>query len=106
MASEGVLMSMAPSPDRRILLVYPCFSRNNLLNDEQMTPFYPGKRAVMPPLGLLTFAALLKPGWEVRLVDENVRSVEEADLRWAEVVAISGMHPQRRRICAILEEAN
>jgi radical SAM superfamily enzyme YgiQ (UPF0313 family) len=93
-------------PHNRILLVYPRFSRNNLLNYEQMTPFYPGRRAVMPPLGLLILAAALRDHFEVRLVDENVRTLGEDDLHWADVVALSGMHPQRPRITAILEAAN
>jgi hypothetical protein len=33
---------------RRILLVYPQFARNNLLNYENMALLYPGCRAVMP----------------------------------------------------------
>ena len=90
----------------RALLAYPRFSRNQLLNYEGMTPFYPGLRAVMPPLGLLTFGAvLLARGFEVRLVDENVRAVCDEDLAWADAVFLSGMHPQRARLCALLERA-
>jgi hopanoid C-2 methylase len=92
---------------RKVLLVYPRFAPNNLLNFEWQTPFYPGKRAVMPPLGLLILAGLLVQagGFELRIVDENVQPLENGDLAWADVVALSGMHPQRRRIIQILEEA-
>jgi hopanoid C-2 methylase len=93
---------------RRVLLVYPRFAPNHLLNYEYMTTFYPNRRAVMPPLGLLTFGAFLRDrgGFDLRLVDENVRPLAGADLEWADVVAVSGMHPQRRRITEILQAAN
>ncbi|HEY8430434.1 MAG TPA: B12-binding domain-containing radical SAM protein [Sandaracinaceae bacterium] len=98
---------MSNHSGRRALLVYPRFARNNLLNYENMTRFYPGKRAVMPPLGLITFAPLLiERGWEVRLVDENVAELDPEELHWPDAVFFSGMHPQRRRLNRILEEAN
>jgi uncharacterized protein (DUF4213/DUF364 family) len=36
--------------------------------------------------------------WEVRLVDENLRSVMEADVEWSDAVFVSGMHVQRGEI--------
>ena len=112
----GEIRVSASGPDRgridrnngpRALLVYPHFGRNNLLNYENMTPFYPGKRAVMPPLGLLTLAGLLlQRGWQVRLVDENVRTLDPDDLQWAQVVFFSGMHPQKARLTYLLDKAN
>jgi hopanoid C-2 methylase len=88
-----------------VLLVYPRFTPNQLLNYEKMTPFYPGKRALMPPLGLLLFGAKLVERFDVRMVDENDRMLTSADLEWAEVVTISAMHPQRGRVLEIVEEA-
>jgi radical SAM superfamily enzyme YgiQ (UPF0313 family) len=90
----------------RILLVYPRFDGNHVVSFSGMVPFYPGRRSVMPPLGLLTFAGCLPSDWPVRLIDENVDPVVETDLRWADVVVLSGMHPQRRRIQEILRQAN
>ena len=91
---------------RRVLMVYPRFSRNNLLGFEHMMRFFPKKEAVLPPLGLLELGGLFEEkGFEVRLVDENVRPLTEEDWAWAEVVGVSGMHPQRRRIETILNEA-
>jgi radical SAM superfamily enzyme YgiQ (UPF0313 family) len=49
------------------------------------------KRATFPPLGLLTVAAMLPAAWPMRLVDLNVRRLEEEDLEWADVVMISAM---------------
>jgi radical SAM superfamily enzyme YgiQ (UPF0313 family) len=53
------------------------------------------KRAALPPLGLLTVAAMLPAEWEKRLVDVNVRPLREQDLAWADVVLISAMIAQR-----------
>jgi len=53
------------------------------------------KRAALPPLGLLTVAAMLPEGWNKRLIDLNVTQLGDADLRWADLVLISGMIAQR-----------
>ena len=50
-----------------------------------------GKSATLPPLGLLTVAALLPADWDIRLVDLNVETLDDAALRWAEVVLTGGM---------------
>ena len=44
----------------------------------------PGKRALNPPLGLATLAALTPSHWQVEIVDENVEPVPmnpAADIR-------------------------
>lgn len=53
------------------------------------------KRAALPPLGLLTVAAMLPSEWTKRLVDVNVQKLREKDLDWADVVFISGMIAQQ-----------
>lgn len=53
------------------------------------------KRASLPPLGLLTVAAMLPSEWAKRLVDVNVRRLSRKDLAWADTVFISGMIAQR-----------
>jgi len=50
---------------------------------------------LLPPLGLVTVAALLPQTWEMKLVDRNVREVSEAEWDWAELVVISGMIVQK-----------
>lgn len=52
----------------------------------------------MPPLGLLTLAAMLPDSWEPRLINENVNPVTEEDLQWCDVVFISAMIVQSKRI--------
>ncbi len=53
------------------------------------------KRAALPPLGLLTLAAMLPRQWSKRLIDINVRKLSEEDLAWADCVFISAMVVQR-----------
>jgi len=50
--------------------------------------------ASLPPLGLLSLAALLPDDWDLRLVDLNIDSLEDAHLEWADAVFLSGMHIQ------------
>jgi len=64
-----------------------------------------GQRALMPPLGLITVAALLPATWQLRLVDEQVRPVGEDDWRWAELVILSGMLVQRRGLARLIDAA-
>jgi len=53
------------------------------------------KRAASPPLGLLTVAGMLPGEWGKRLVDLNIRRLEEKDLAWADYAFVSGMTVQR-----------
>lgn len=61
------------------------------------------KRAALPPLGLLTVAAMLPEAWEKRLIDLNVGEVGEADLGWADLVFVSGMIAQRESARVLIE---
>jgi radical SAM superfamily enzyme YgiQ (UPF0313 family) len=67
------------------------------------------KRAAFPPLGLLTVAAMLPSGWDLKLVDTNIAPLADRDIRWADWVMLSGMivhkdsaHDIARR-CAALD---
>jgi radical SAM superfamily enzyme YgiQ (UPF0313 family) len=53
------------------------------------------KKASLPPLGLLTVAAMLPPEWQLRLVDLNTRNLTDRDLAWADYAFISAMVVQR-----------
>lgn len=50
-----------------------------------------GVRANIPPLGLLTVAAMLPQEWELKVVDMDVTALPDADLAWADLVLITGM---------------
>jgi radical SAM superfamily enzyme YgiQ (UPF0313 family) len=56
------------------------------------------KRASLPPLGLLTVAAMLPREWALKLVDLNVERLDEADLRWADTVMIGAMIVHRESV--------
>ena len=60
------------------------------------------KRASLPPLGLLTVAALLPPDWGKQLVDLNVRKLTDRDLARADLVCISAMIAQRDTAKALI----
>jgi radical SAM superfamily enzyme YgiQ (UPF0313 family) len=76
-----------------ILLVYPEFP-DTFWSFKHALKFV-RKRASMPPLGLLTVAAMLPAEWNKRLVDVNVTRLTDADLTWADYVFISAMIVQR-----------
>jgi len=89
-----------------ILLVYPEFP-DTFWSFKHALKFV-RKKATMPPLGLLTVAAMLPAKWNKRLVDVNVTKLTRQDLAWADYVFISAMVVQRdsaREIIARCKEA-
>jgi hypothetical protein len=77
----------------KYLLVQPRFSGHSFWNYCEVYQFLDAKYPAAP-LGLMTVAALLPQHWQFRLIDENVRPVEDADLEWADIVLTGGMPPQ------------
>jgi radical SAM superfamily enzyme YgiQ (UPF0313 family) len=61
------------------------------------------KKASLPPLGLMTVAAMLPPQWRQRLVDLNTAKLTDADLRWADCVLLSAMSIQKESADAVIE---
>jgi radical SAM superfamily enzyme YgiQ (UPF0313 family) len=61
-----------------------------------------GKRSTMPPLGLLTVAAMFPESWELRVADLNVAPLGDSDLRWADLVLTSTMVVQQRSLREVL----
>ncbi len=49
----------------------------------------------MPPLGLLTVAAMLPRDWNLKLVDANVSRLRDEDLQWADYVLLGAMIVQK-----------
>jgi len=64
-----------------------------------------GCKTLLPPLGLLTVAALLPQEWEFRLVDLNTGALTSASWQWADLVMITGMIIQRESILSLVREA-
>ena len=77
----------------KTLLIYPEFP-DTFWSYKHAIKFI-RKKAVFPPLGLLTIGAMLPDEWSKRLVDLNVRKLNEDDLSWADLAFISGMNVQR-----------
>lgn len=99
---------MTPAPSNgqsarrvRLLLVNPRFPESFWSFRWALQRVLRGKRALNPPLGLATLAALCPPQWQVRIVDENVEGVP-LDPR-ADVVGVCGMGvqlPRQRELLA------
>ena len=87
----------------RILLVYPRFPQS-FWSFEQALALV-DRKALLPPLGLVTVAAILPQDWEYRLVDRNIRDVTEAEWRWADLVLMSGMIVQKADFAAQIQLA-
>jgi radical SAM superfamily enzyme YgiQ (UPF0313 family) len=83
------------------LLIYPEFPET-FWSFKYALPFV-GKRSTLPPLGLLTVAAMLPPEWDVRLVDTNVQKLTDKDLGWADYAFVSAMVIQRESSKRIVE---
>lgn len=87
-----------------ILLIYPEFP-NTFWSFKYALKFI-GKKASSPPLGLLTVAAMLPQEWKKRLVDLNVTRISEKDLKWADMVFISGMTVQYDSAREVIERCH
>ncbi len=54
-----------------------------------------GKKAAMPPLGLITIAAMTPKHYDIRLVDLNCEDIAQSDFEWADIICISAMLTQK-----------
>jgi radical SAM superfamily enzyme YgiQ (UPF0313 family) len=88
----------------KILLVYP-----------EMPPTYwslryalpiIGKKALFPPLGLLTVAALLPADYELTLVDMNVEPLTESAVAGSDLVFTSAMIVQKKSMERVVKLCN
>jgi len=84
----------------KALLVYPSYP-DTFWSFKHALKFI-SKKAVHPPLGLLTLASMLPDEWEKRLRDMNVEALEDKDLEWADYVFISAMAVQKESIKEIV----
>ncbi|OEJ99883.1 B12-binding domain-containing radical SAM protein [Roseivirga misakiensis] len=87
----------------KVLLIYPIFPTSFWSFEKAVQGI--GKKAFMPPLGLITVAALLPQKWEYRLRDRNIEPVTEEDWDWADMVMLSGMIAQKEDYLALIAEA-
>lgn len=76
-----------------ILLVYPDFPETFWSLKHALKVI--SKKAVLPPLGLLTVAAMLPEDWDLKLIDMTVTKLTDDDIRRADYVFISAMFLQK-----------
>ena len=77
----------------KILLVYPNYPDTFWSFKHALKMIQ--KKASLPPLGLLTIAAMLPSHWEKKLVDMSVSPLKDKDIEWADYIFISAMIVQR-----------
>jgi radical SAM superfamily enzyme YgiQ (UPF0313 family) len=80
--------------NKRILLVYPEFPTTYWSYKHIMS--FLGKKAVMPPLGLMTVAAMIPERYDLSLIDMNVSMLKAKDLINVDLVFISAMIVQKK----------
>jgi radical SAM superfamily enzyme YgiQ (UPF0313 family) len=86
-----------------VLMVWPRFPPS-FWGFEGVLDMIPEK-AMTPPLGLITVAALCPATWKIRLIDRAVEELRDEDLLWADLVMVSAMHAQRADAIAVLARA-
>lgn len=86
----------------KILLVYPKYP-DTFWSFTHALKFI-SKKAALPPLGLLTVAAMLPGDWEKKLIDMNVDDLTDTDIKWADYVFISAMVVQRESVKEVIEQ--
>src|SRR3984957_10569726 len=90
-------------PAIKVLMVWPRFPASfwSLGEVMEIVP----ERSLVPPLGLITVAALCPKQWKIRLVDLAFEELSDKDLLWADLVMISAMAVQRQGVRQTLERA-
>ena len=89
-----LLLRVDPGVVLNVLLVYPEFPKTYWSFDRALELL--GRKVLLPPLGLITVAALLPEDWNLGLVDCNIRPVTEEEWAWADLVIASAMLVQKR----------
>ncbi len=87
----------------KALLVYPLFPKT-FWSYEKILELV-DRKVLLPPLGLVTVAAILPQTWEFKLVDRNIRAVTEAEWEWADIVILSAMIVQKQDLFVQIQEA-
>ncbi|HMR76266.1 MAG TPA: cobalamin-dependent protein, partial [Polyangiaceae bacterium] len=88
----------------KVLLIWPKFDSFSFWNFEKVCEMA-GVKYMTPPLGLLTVAALLPQDWEMKVIDENVSALTDADLDWADMVFVGSKILHRDRALSVIRRA-
>ena len=101
---DGPPGSFAPlGPEIKVLLVWPRFPPS-FWGFEGMLEIVP-ESSIMPPLGLITVAALCPAKWQLRLIDRAFEPLTDEDLNWADLVMVSAMFAQQADARVVLSRA-
>lgn len=93
------------APHQNILLVYPEVPSNTYWSYKHALGFIK-KKSAMPPLGLLTIAALFPADRQLKLVDLNVGPLDDNLLQWADAVFVSAMIVQKQSMEQVVARCN
>lgn len=86
----------------RTLLVYPKYP-DTFWSFKYALKFI-SKKAVNPPLGLITVSSMLPQNWNKRLIDMNVEMLKEKHIKWADCVFISAMSVQLESVKEVIKK--
>jgi len=89
---------------KKILMVYP--ESPSTFWSLKHTLKIVNKKALMPPLGLMTVAAMLPPHYEVKLIDMNVSELSDEDILWSDIVFLSAMIIQKDSFREVVIKCN
>ena len=84
----------------RALLVNPSFPDSYWSGRFALS--FAKRKSILPPLGLITVAAMLPQRWSLRLVDLDTETLTDEHLKWADVVMLTGMLVQKPSLHAVL----
>ncbi len=89
---------------KNILLVYPKIPKTYWGFEDSLS--FIGKKASMPPLGLITIAAMLPEKYNLKLVDMNIQELKNSHLQWADTLFTSSMIIQKDSLENVIQKAN
>ena len=87
----------------KVLMIWPRVPPS-FWSQQELTQFI-SEKAIIPPLGLLTVAALCPRDWTIRLIDQNVEDVHDDDILAADLIMVSGMRAQTQAMWEVLKRA-
>jgi radical SAM superfamily enzyme YgiQ (UPF0313 family) len=86
---------------KNILLVYPEIPSNTYWSFKYALRFI-NKKSAMPPLGLITIAALIPEKYNLKLIDMNIEPLRKEAILWADAVFVSAMIVQKDSMARVV----